>query len=158
MLCFFMSIIKALPCLCLGRDDPCCMPSLQRSTQEMLKHKLQISWSCTAGVWLKANDLFTNVGCAEGHHKILWYLPGEPRTCRHLNVDLRNRLTEFPVYVPRSGTSALQTRNGGHQPRLASDSPCFPHTFLCADTCGEVSVFMFRAAFLQYHADLHQKH
>ncbi|DBA72900.1 TPA: Galactose oxidase, central domain [Trebouxia sp. C0005] len=40
------------------------------------------------------------------------------------------------VVVPTGGTSALQTRSGGHQPRLALDRSCFLHAFLCVDTCG----------------------
>lgn len=98
------------------------------------------SRSCTAGVRLKATYLLTDVGYAEGHHKILWYLPGESRVCRSSSVDLRNCLTDIPAFVPCSGTSALQTQSGGHQPRLASDSFCFLHTFLCVDTCGKESV------------------
>ncbi len=74
---FIVSIIKAMPCLCLGRDHSYYMPYLQSLTQEMLKQKLQQSWNYTAGVRLKAIDLFTNVGCAKGHYKILWYLPSE---------------------------------------------------------------------------------
>lgn len=57
------------------------------------EHGSRKSWSCTAGVWLQATYLLTDVGCAEGHHKIVWYLPGEPRVYRRLSVDLRYRLS-----------------------------------------------------------------
>ncbi len=84
----------------------------------MLQHRFEKPWVCTAGVWLKATELVTDVGRVD---KVLWHIPGKYRVFQYLMSRSDINGLSPPVEVRRSGRSASQMRSGGLQLRTASD-------------------------------------